>query len=185
MDATRFIMTGSTVARMSYALTPARCVSCCSAKANENENPRRSTHTHTQPSRLDVGVEGFGGGIVMKDCGACFEQGPLTYSGGKRQHGKSCRDYARQRVWNKKMQTLLGREPEEAPIPKAPSYTEAELERWAVGQATTPKYHPRGFGFDTEPNLWWRETWALLQTDGRAYKHFIKACKKGAPDESL
>lgn len=110
----------------------------------------------------------------MKECVACFEQGP-EYAKDRQTHSGACRDYARQRVWNKKMSTLLGREPEEAPIPKAPTYTMAELERWAVRESVTERM----------PNLWWRETWALLQTDGKAYRDFKKACEKGVPSESL
>ena len=78
------------------------------------------------------------------------------------------------------MSTLLGREPEEAPIPKAPVYTMAELERWAVKESVTVLKGHRAE--ERAPNAWWQETWALLQTDGRAYKQFIKACEKGVPD---
>jgi hypothetical protein len=117
---------------------------------------------------------------MAKDCNACFERGTGYID--TVWHGRACQNYARQRVWNKKMQTLLGREPEEAPIPKAPTYTWPELERWSVGQAATPV---GSYTWTSKPNIWWRETWALLQTDGKAYKQFIKACEKGAPSESL
>lgn len=109
--------------------------------------------------------------MLATKCPACFEHGDALKDG-RHNTAKSrtaCAAYTRQRKWNASMRRLLA-EPGASwlHVPDAPDYSPKALRKWAMSQSVA---------LGRDPNLWWRETWALLQKEPKSWRGFTFAPK--------